>query len=112
MAGIVVVEKLCFILQCGSCLSSLRSGSTGTINNYGNSSCLWLLQAEDRTAEIQLVCRHINLPTCKVRAVSVRCEETGETGETDPPVIRAEEAVEPEWSPAWTMFSSSLPAGT
>merc|ERR1711874_132266 len=55
---------------CGSCLSRLRPGSTGTINNYGNSSCLWLLHAEDRRTEIQLVCRHINLPSCKSRASS------------------------------------------
>ena len=110
MAVASIVVKLSFILQCGSCLSNLRPGSTGTIKNYGNSSCLWLLQAEDRTAEIQLVCRHIILPTCKVRL----SEETGETGETDQPVSRAEPALEPgvEKYQAWTMFSSSLPAGT
>ena len=50
---------------CGSCLSRLRPGSRGTIYNSGNSSCVWLLHT-DTTAEIELVCRQINLPSCKV----------------------------------------------
>ena len=50
---------------CGSCLSRLRPGSRGTITSSGNSSCVWLLHT-DTTAEIQLVCRQINLPSCKV----------------------------------------------
>ena len=63
-----------FTTQCGSCLARLVPGSSGTLKNHGNSSCLWLLHAEDRTAEIQLVCRQINLPTCKVSSDSPQTE--------------------------------------
>ena len=52
---------------CGSCLSRLRIGESGSLTNTGDSSCLWLLHTEHTGARIRLQCHNIQLPSCRVR---------------------------------------------
>ena len=52
---------------CGSCLSRLKLGDSGSLSNSGNRSCLWLLHTEHTGARIKIECDNIQLPSCRVR---------------------------------------------